>query len=90
MALNTLTIGDQSMAGKIVNRLDEVRQRREKQSGEKLTWEKVAADTGLAYSTVLRWARNRLDRYDDKALVKFCEYFGVQPGDILVYEPDKD
>lgn len=77
------------MAGKIINRLDEIRLQREKETGEKLTWEKIAQDTGMAYSTVLRWARNRIDRYDDKALAKFCDYFQVQPGDILVYEADK-
>lgn len=77
------------MAGKIINRLDEIKKQREDQTGIKLTWEKVSEDTGMAYSTVLRWARNRIDRYDEKALAKFCDYFGVQPGDILRYEADE-
>lgn len=78
--------GQLDMTGMIVNRLAEIKDAKAKQDGSPITWEKVAADTGLAYSTVLRWGKGQIDRYDDKALAKFCEYFRVGVGDILVYE----
>ena len=81
MQLQELTV-----MGKIVNRLAEVKAAKEKHEGKSITWEQVAGETGLAYTTVLRWAKNQIDRYDDKALAKFCEYFGVKVGDILMYE----
>lgn len=72
--------------GRIVNRLADLKREKEKRDQTEITWEKVAADTGLAYSTVLRWSRSYVNRYDDTALMKFCEYFECQVGDILVYE----
>jgi DNA-binding Xre family transcriptional regulator len=77
----------QFMAGRIVNRLAELKREKEQRDGKTITWEHVAEGTGLAYSTVLRWANDNVDRYDEKALVKLCEFFGVQPGDILRYQP---
>ena len=89
--MELLTVATQRalpMAGKIVNRLDAIRREKESRDNAKLTWEKVAEDTGMAYSTVLRWAKGQINRFDDVALAKFCEYFDVQPGDILKYEPE--
>lgn len=80
--------GKTTLSGKIVNRLDEIRQEKERLQGQKITWEAVSNDTGLAYTTVLRWAKKQINRYDEDTLVAFCEYFGVQVGDILVYEPE--
>ena len=74
------------MTGTIINQLAEVKAAKEKRDGKAITWEQVANDTGLAYSTVLRWGKGQIDRYDDKALAKFCEYFGVGVGEILAYE----
>lgn len=76
------------MTGKIVNHLDEIRVRREAETGERLTWERVSNDSGIAYTTMLRWAKGQIERYDENTLAKFCEYFQVQPGDIFTYEED--
>lgn len=42
----------------------------------------------MAYTTMLRWAKGQLDRYDKKALTRLCAYFEILPGDILRYLPD--
>ena len=89
MKISTLqTRKGMPMTGKVINQLDEIRREREAREGMKITWERVASDTGMAYSTVLRWAKGQINRYDDEALAKFCEYFNVQPGDILKYESE--
>jgi DNA-binding Xre family transcriptional regulator len=81
--LNTI---EALMTGRIVNHLEEIRVCKEKELGVKLTWEKVANDLGIAYTTMLRWSKGQVERFDDKTLARFCEYFKVQPGDILTYE----
>jgi DNA-binding Xre family transcriptional regulator len=79
-----------AMPGKVISRLAAVREEWQKKTGQKLTWEKLAEDTGIAYSTISRWANGKTNRYDDKVMAILCDYFQVQPGDILVYESDKD
>jgi DNA-binding Xre family transcriptional regulator len=74
------------MAGKIINRLAEIKREKEEREGASISWDKVAKDTGLAYTTILRWANDHINRFDDETLAKLCEYFEVQPGDILKYE----
>lgn len=49
----------------------------------------VQRETGLNYVTVSRWVKNRVDRVEFKTLAVWCHYLGVQPGDILIYEPDQ-
>lgn len=72
--------------GQVISRLEEIKQEKEQREGRNITWEEVAENAGIAYTTMLRWAKGQLDRYDKKALAKLCEYFEVQPGDILKYE----
>lgn len=65
-------------------RLNEIKAETEDRTGQKITWEKVGKDTGLAYTTVLRYAKNRVDRYDSKTMIKFAEYFNVDLSELLV------
>jgi putative transcriptional regulator len=63
----------------------------EKHGGkENINLKKIQAETGLAYSSIGAWAKGHVDRFDTKALNAWCKYLDCQPGDILVYEPDKD
>jgi DNA-binding Xre family transcriptional regulator len=72
----------------IVNRVPELVA--EKFGGaDKVNISAIQKDTRLTYSTVARWVKNEVDRFDAPALEAWCKYLGVQPGDILVYEPDK-
>jgi DNA-binding Xre family transcriptional regulator len=74
------------MTGRIVNHLAEIKRQKEEATGKTIPWDQISKDLDIAYTTMLRWAKGHVDRYDDKILAKFCEYFGVQPGDILTYE----
>ena len=67
-------------------RLDEVRKKREIQLGEKITWQRVSKDTGLAYTTVLRYAKNHVDRYDSKTMGTLSQYFDVTLEELLKHE----
>jgi putative transcriptional regulator len=56
----------------------------------KLTISELMRGTGLAYNTASAWARGYVDRYDAKTLAALCEYFELEPGDILVYVSQDD
>ena len=71
------------MSGKIVNKFMELKERREKRLGSKLTLEKISIDTGIAYTTIMRWAKDQVVRYDDKILVALCEYFEVNLSELI-------
>jgi DNA-binding Xre family transcriptional regulator len=53
-----------------------------------LTIRQIAQDARLAPSTVNGLTSMRANRIDFDTLNALCAYFGVQPGDILVYTPD--
>jgi len=44
----------------------------------------VAAATGLSPTTVSKFYRNQLDRFDRKTLTALCEYFGCKKLDELI------
>lgn len=56
---------------------------------DKVIMQRVAQDTRLTYSTVLRWAKRDIGKVDTPTLSTWCKYFGVGVGDILVYVPDE-
>ena len=55
---------------------------------ENINLKAVERESGLNYVTVSRWVKGQIDRVDFATLDTWCEYLHVQPGDILVYEPD--
>ncbi len=62
---------------------------REVATGEKITYESLAADVGLSKTTLNRLAENKTDRVDFLTLDKLCRYFNCSISDLLSYEPDK-
>lgn len=78
--------------GKINNRVAELveqeRARREAK-GQRFILQDMAYETKLAYNTILKWMNNKVDRYDGETLATLCDYFDVEPGDILVYDKDE-
>lgn len=71
----------------IINRVPELMA--EKFGGkENINLLQVQRETGLTYSTVARWAKDRIDRVDFPVMEIWCEYFHCTPGDILIYVPD--
>lgn len=47
----------------------------------------IAEEVGIRPSTLAAWRKKHLDRADFDTLDKFCDYFGVGVGDILVRIP---
>jgi len=56
-----------------------------KYGDKKINLKEVEAATELDYRTVSAWMKNRVTRADFPVLEKWCNYLGVDVGDILVY-----
>lgn len=57
---------------------------------DKINIQEVSGEVGLSYPTTHEWIRGTVLRVDLKILNKWCKYLKVTPGDILVYEADKE
>jgi DNA-binding Xre family transcriptional regulator len=53
---------------------------------DKINLKEVERETGLGYPVVSRWVRGKVDRADFPILERWCKYFGVPVGEILVYK----
>lgn len=62
--------------------------RREVETGQKITYESLAAEVGLSKTTLNRLAEGKTDRVDLLTLDKLCRYFQCDVADLLGYEPD--
>ena len=69
----------------IYNRLGILIAEKELREHRKITYRTLAHETGINLTTVNLYMTQKLNRFDGETLVKLCDYFGVQPGDILIY-----
>lgn len=55
-----------------------------------ITLEEIAAQTGIARSSLGRWRNGDLESVRFETLDTLCKYFNCQPGDLLVrVDPEK-
>lgn len=74
----------------IKSRLKLLIAQREYATGQKITYENLAAEVGLSKNTLNRLAEGKTDRVDFLTLEKLCRYFRCKVGDLLVYEEQRD
>ena len=55
-----------------------------------MSMNQLSEAVGMPYSTVYRFGTMKTGAVTYETLNKICEYLEVQPGDILIYEPDSD
>lgn len=67
----------------IVNRVPELIAKRLNVSPDKINASQVQRETGLEYQTVQRWLKNRIVSAEFAVLDVWCDYLGVDVGDIL-------
>ena len=63
---------------------------REVATGEKITYESLAAEVGLSKNTLNRLAEGKTDRVEFATLDKLCRYFQCEIADLLTFEPDAE
>ena len=74
------------------HRLLDLIHEKEKALGRRLTIRQIAKGAEVSERLIYRWLDpdEPTTRYDSVVIEKFCEYFGVEVGDLLVYEHEED
>jgi putative transcriptional regulator len=72
----------------IYNRLKVLIAEKELREKRKLTYRVISLETGIPISTLTDYMTQRISRFDGPTLEKLCDYFGAQPGDILIYSQE--
>ena len=72
----------------IKNHFTQVFLAKQQQEGRRITLQEMHRDTGIAWSTLQRWEKGEVDRFDAAVLSALCGYFDCGVGDILEYVPD--
>jgi DNA-binding Xre family transcriptional regulator len=63
----------------------EIKKRRE---GKSWTYEEVSHRTGISTGTLVRYAKQKHSMFDENTVIKLCEFFNCQIGDLLNIVPD--
>jgi DNA-binding Xre family transcriptional regulator len=75
------------------NRLLDLMHQKEDAVGRRITQAEIARATGLPENTISRWVNTGIvKRVEHEVVLKLCEYFGCNIGDLLYIdwdEPDK-
>ena len=48
----------------------------------------IMENTGLSRPTVTNWVKGRVRRFDEDTIVRFCEYFDCDVGDLMTLAED--
>jgi putative transcriptional regulator len=72
----------------IYNRLKILIAEKELREKRKLTYRTLAQETGISTATLTLYMSQKADRVDLTTLATLCEYFDVQPGEILIYSKE--
>lgn len=73
---------------RVVNRMRALLAEKERRDGRRITLSELAQSTRMARGTVNQWMLNHVTRFDEGAIVKFCQYFDVPLAELLVIEDD--
>jgi DNA-binding Xre family transcriptional regulator len=73
----------------IVNRLKVLIAEKELSEGRKLTYRTISKETGISTGTLVRYTSQVVDKVDMSTLETLCEYFKIQPGELLVWDSSK-
>lgn len=68
------------------NRLRELMAVKGRRENRYISQRQLAEETGISKVTIDRWARNEVSRMDETTIITLCEYFGIQPGELIVME----
>lgn len=49
----------------------------------------IAEATGVSRRALYAWENNSVNRFDSWVIDALCQYFGIQPGELFEYVPEK-
>jgi putative transcriptional regulator len=72
----------------IYNRLKILIAEKEFREKRKLTYRTIAKETGISTSTLTKYMGQEVKSFDTATLETLCNYFGIQPGDLLIHSQE--
>jgi len=69
--------------------LRELKLQEQAKRGEAMTWQQIADEVGIAYSTIQRYVHESVPSPDYSVIDRLAEYFGVSVRD-LIYRVEDD
>lgn len=69
----------------IINRLKALIVEKEMRENRKLTYRKIAEETGISTTTIVKYTTQQVERVDLTTLETLCEYFNVGLGELLIW-----
>ena len=73
----------------IINRLRILIAEKETREHRSISYREICDATGISQNALSGLAQNKTTRYYIRTLVKLCEFFNCQVGDLLVYIPSE-
>lgn len=79
------------MGDMIRSNLPQIKLRKERERGRKITYEMIKDGAGVSGSTIARlMSLDPVKRIDGTTLSGLCKYFNCQVGDLLEYVPETE
>ncbi len=57
---------------------------KERKEKTKYSYQDISTQTGIATSTLSKWATNKVSKFDAETIDKLCAFLSCQPGDLLI------
>lgn len=71
----------------MTNRLIDLMSDEQKKRRKPLTVAQLARDLGVSRQYIYEWLNDDLEFYSKAMIDRICDYFDVEPGDLIVREP---
>ncbi|MDX1995304.1 MAG: helix-turn-helix transcriptional regulator [bacterium] len=75
------------LIGRMRTRFFTLLSQKETREGRRIRINEIAAETGVAPSTISRWMKNAVTKFDAPVVEAFCAYLDCDVGDLLYIEP---
>lgn len=78
------------MRGKLRNRFLILLTEKEKRENRRISRNELMIATDVTLSTILRWERNQVTKFEAGVVEAFCAYFDCDLCDLLYMEPESE
>jgi DNA-binding Xre family transcriptional regulator len=78
------------LRGKLRNRFQTLLTEKERRENRRISRNELLIATDVTLSTILRWERNQVTKFEAGVIEAFCAYFECSVGELLYIEPDDD
>lgn len=78
------------LRGKLRNRFLTLLLEKEVREQRRISRQELIAATGVALTTIIRWEKNEIVKFDSSVVEVFCDYLDCDLSDLLYLEPESE